>query len=65
MPIASAGSMSFDSLLPMTTHCSAGTPAARTLSSNTAGCGFRWPASTEVTTASMYGVMPSWSKSSQ
>ena len=42
-----------------------GTPAARAASSNTAGCGLRWPASTDVTMASTYGVMPRMSKSSR
>src|SRR5712691_8524230 len=65
MPSASAGSMSFDSLFPITTHRSASAPPARIASSNTAGCGLRCPASTEVTIACTWSAMPSSRKSSQ
>src|SRR5438128_1084528 len=46
MPSSSAGSMSFSSPLPMTTHFSAPTTAHRIAISNTAGCGFSRAAST-------------------
>src|SRR5579864_256547 len=65
MPSVRAGSMSFSSRLPIATQRSAGTPAQRSAIWNTAGCGFRCPASTDVTMASMCCARPSRRKSSQ
>src|SRR5947209_7490497 len=65
MPNLRAGSTSFTSELPITAQRSAGTPARCIASSKTAGCGFRRPASTEVTTSSMCSAIPRRRKSSQ
>src|SRR5260370_25702893 len=65
IPSASAGRMSLSSLLPMTTHLSGGEPAQRIAISNTAGCGFRYPASTDVKMASICSARPRRRKSSQ
>src|SRR6266851_7282422 len=65
IPSASAGSMSFSSRLPITTHRSGGLLATRMAISNTAGCGLSRPASTEVTIASTQSAIPSRRKSCQ
>src|ERR1700730_1942723 len=58
MPSASAGMMSFSSLLPITTHRPGSAPEARIAISKTAGCGLRRPASFDVTMASTFSAMP-------